>query len=81
MLRLWATKEKEGNATLGYCDFARAFSAPLFSNALNKKGKGDCFLVVYGRFLNISIIATPTIAIAAMIAAMPGSRYVSAMDA
>ena len=49
-------------------------------NFLKKGKRGWFFVVFYGRFLSVSIINAPIITITIMIAAMPGSKYMSAND-
>ncbi len=66
-----------GNYTMIY----RSLLSQLLFSLGTKKGKGDVvFFCFYGRFRSVRIMTAPIITITTMIAAMPGSRYVSAID-
>ena len=73
-------RKRKLDISIAYVILARALSAHILADAFfitKKKVK----IGFYCRFLNISIINVPITMITTIIAAMPGSRYVSAMDA
>jgi hypothetical protein len=64
------------------CYLNRSLFSPLFQciASLPKKGKGGCFCMFYGRFRRAKTVMMKQTMMTTMIAAMPGSKYWSAID-